>query len=142
MSSFILDSNVLIDIARNTEGAVAKRFESKAIGEVWTSIVVSGEIHYGMRKRPDARSNPRMRFLLDSLHIDPLATEIAGLYANIRADMERRGCSISPNDYWIAAHAISRDAVLVTGDRMLHDAGIAELKLEDWRGELLVQEQS
>lgn len=88
-----------------------------------------------MRKRSDARSNPTMAYLLGSLRIDALDQSVAGFYANIRAESERSGLSVSPNDYWIAAHAIANDAVLVTGDRALYESRIAGLKLEDWRVE-------
>ena len=135
MSGYMLDSNVLIDIARDAAGIVAKRFEAKALGETGISVVVAGEIQFGMRKRSDARSNPTMAYLLGSLRIDALDQSVAGFYANIRAESERSGLSVSPNDYWIAAHAIANDAVLVTGDRALYESRIAGLKLEDWRVE-------
>lgn len=131
----MLDSNVLIDLARDAGGVVAGRFEGKGLGEIGLSVVVAGEIRYGMSKRPDARANPRMAYLLNSLRIDHMAPEVGSLYAKIRAEMERLGRSISANDYWIAAHAISNDAVLVTSDRAIHDAGIDGLRLEDWREE-------
>lgn len=137
----MLDSNVLIDIARDAGGAVTGRFEAKARGEIGLSVVVSGEIRFGMRKRPDAKTNPRMAYLLASLPVEPMAPEVDAVYSNLRAELERRGVSISPNDYWIAAHAISKDAVLVTGDRAIHEAGIGGLKLEDWRQEWPIQEQ-
>lgn len=44
MSGYMLDSNVLIDIARDAAGIVAKRFEAKALGETGISVVVVGEI--------------------------------------------------------------------------------------------------
>lgn len=129
----MLDSNVLIDIARDASGAVSKRFEGKALGEMAVSVVVAGEIQHGMHKSPDAKSNPTMAYLLRSLRIDGLDPAVGAVYAKIRAGLERQGLSISPNDYWIAAHAILNDAVLVSGNRQLHDARITGLKLEDWR---------
>jgi tRNA(fMet)-specific endonuclease VapC len=134
----MLDSNVLIDIAREPEGIATKTFEAKALGEVSVSVIVSGEVLYGMRKRPDARSNPRMRFILSSLRIDGLEAKVGDIFGHIRLSVEKRGKGLSANDYWIAAHAISLNAVLVTNDRAIHEAGIEGLKLEDWRDQLAV----
>jgi tRNA(fMet)-specific endonuclease VapC len=138
---YMLDSNVLIDIARDPEGPVARRFESFEYGFVEVSVVVAGEARFGMFKQPHARSNPRMAYLLASLRNEHLTPDVADIYGRIRAQLESGGRSVSPNDYWIAAHAISRDAVLVTSDRRIHEAGIAGLRLEDWREAPPVQGQ-
>lgn len=131
----MLDSNVLIDIVREPDGAVAAKFESKDLDGVFISPIVSGELLFGIRERPDARSNPGMRFLLGGLRIDRLEPPVDAHYGKIRLDLMRSGKSLSANDYWIAAHAMVREATLVTGDRAFHDAGIEGLKLEDWRVE-------
>ena len=44
----------------------------------------------------------------------PFDNAAAEAYADIRADLERRGKAISRNDILIAAGAVSRDATLVT----------------------------
>ncbi len=132
MSGYMLDSNVLIDLAREPDGQVALGFD-KAGGDIAISVFVAGEIHHGILKNPSARSNERMKYLLDSLRIDPMDHPIERIYGAVRIDLERKRAAISPNDYWIVAHAIARDAVLVTSDRAIHSAGVANLKLEDWR---------
>lgn len=129
----MLDSNVLIDVAREPDGPVGGKFRTMAIGEMGVSVIVSGEVRYGMRKRPDARSNPSMAYLLSSLRIDQMEPEVDRVYGDVRLEVERRGKGLSANDIWIAAHAIAQDAVLVTGDKAIHDAGIPGLKLENWR---------
>ena len=137
----MLDSNVLIDIAREPDGAVARCFRAKSLGDVTISVVVSGEVLYGMAKRPDARSNPSMAYLLSSLRTDGFEPELGSTFGRVRLEVEKAGKGLSANDYWIAAHAMARDAVLVTGDRAIHDADIGGLKLEDWRGALAVHRQ-
>ena len=58
--------------------------------------------------------------------------EAVDLYAEIRADLERRGTPIGPNDLLIAAHARWLNATLVTSN--IGELGrVAELRLEDWR---------
>lgn len=128
----MLDSNVLIDLARDPDGQVALGFD-QARGEIAVSVFVAGEIHHGILRNPSARSNEQMKYLLNSLQIAPMDHPVERVYGAVRLDLERKRAAISPNDYWIVAHAIARDAVLVTGDRAIHMAGIADLKLEDWR---------
>lgn len=137
----MLDSNVLIDMARDPDGPVAQNFAARVLGEVAISVIVSGEILYGMAKRPDARSNPNMTYLLNSLRPERLEPEVGNIYGRVRLEVEKSGKGISANDYWIAAHAMAKDAILVTGDRTIHDANISGLKLEDWRVGLAVRKQ-
>jgi tRNA(fMet)-specific endonuclease VapC len=129
----MLDSNVLIDVARDMDGSVSKVFEGKKRGELSISVIVSGALRYGMRKNPIARNNARMAYLLNGLRTDPLEIEVDELYGTVRRTVENSGKSLPPNDYWIVAHALSREAVLVTGDQAIHDAGISMLKVENWR---------
>ena len=135
----MLDSNVLLDIVREPHGAVAQAFAGLDLGSVLISPVVSGEILFGMIEKPEARGNPRTLTLLQSLRIDAIESPADTIYGSLRLQLKLRGKGLSANDYWIAAHAMSRDAVLVTGDRAFHDAGIQNLKLQDWRAELAVQ---
>ncbi len=129
----MLDSNVLIDIVREPYGAVAQRFGDMDLGSLSISPVVSGELLFGMLEKPEARGNPRTLTLLHGLRIDAIESPAAAIYGSLRLELKRLGRGISANDYWIASHAMSRDAILVTGDRAFHDAGIEFLKLQDWR---------
>jgi tRNA(fMet)-specific endonuclease VapC len=142
MSGYMLDSNVLVDVAREPDGVVGKRFQTMTKGHMGISVIVSGEIRYGMKKRPDARSNPSMAYLLSSLRIDELEPEVGDVYGDIRVKVERIGKGLSPNGLWIAAHAIVRDAVLVTSDAAIQEADIAGLKLENWRDDIAGQERN
>ena len=141
MSGYMLDSNVLIDIVREPEGRVALAFENKTRGDVSISPIVSGEIRFGMERRPDARSNPGMAVLLHSLRVDRLESPADTIYAKLRAELMGRGKALSPNDYWVAAQALSRNATLVTADHAFHDAGLEALKLEDWRSAPVIRGQ-
>ncbi|PZO76568.1 MAG: VapC toxin family PIN domain ribonuclease [Mesorhizobium amorphae] len=141
MSPYTLDTNVLVDVAREPDGPVGRRFYAKQPGEMGLSVIAAGEVQLGIEKHPQSRSNPSMRYLLGSLRIEALAPEVSETYGRVRLAVERSGRSMSPNDYWIVAHALAKDAVLVTGDRAIHDAGVVGLKVEDWRGELAVRKQ-
>ena len=52
-------------------------------------------------------------------------------YGDIRADLEKRGNLIGPNDLMIAAIARSRNLVLLTNN-MGKFQRVKDLKIEDW----------
>lgn len=130
----MLDSNVVIDVVREPNGPVASTFQDKGIEDLSVSVVVAGELRHGMNRNPQARANPRMENMLSSFRIDSVDADVSSIYGVLRRDLEAKRKSISPNDYWIVAHALSAGAILVTSDRAIHDAGIEGLNLEDWRG--------
>ena len=78
-------------------------------------------------RRTLARQQPFVnRFV--SLPFDDQAAEI---YGEIRADLEKMGQPIGPNDFLIAAIAVANDVTLVTHNT--REFGRAkDLKLEDW----------
>ena len=55
----------------------------------------------------------------------------ASHYADIRADLKRRGLPIGANDLFIAAHAYALQAVLVTAN-VAEFTRIRGLKVENW----------
>lgn len=65
------------------------------------------------------------------LSVLPFDDEAAAHTAEIRADLERRGCVIGPYDLMIAGHARSRGLVVVTGDSR-EFMRVEGLRVEDW----------
>lgn len=59
------------------------------------------------------------------------AHALAHRYAEIRTDLERRGCPIGPNDLWIAAHAAIHGMTVVTGNTSEFQR-VTGLAVEDW----------
>ncbi|MGF1485322.1 MAG: hypothetical protein ACFBZ8_13275 [Opitutales bacterium] len=52
-------------------------------------------------------------------------------FGEVKARLEREGQRLPDADLWIAAFALERDAVLVTGNAR-HFKRIADLRIEDW----------
>lgn len=61
----------------------------------------------------------------------PFDSAAAAHYADIRADLERRGQVIGAYDMMIAGHARSRGLVVVTGN-LREFTRVAGLRSEDW----------
>lgn len=58
----------------------------------------------------------------------------AQAYGMIRADLERQGTPIGPNDLWIAAVAKANDLMLVTHNQR-EFTRVVGLRLEDWESD-------
>ena len=128
----MLDTNILTDIVRNPEGNAARHFSGLGTNEVCISVVVSSEVLFGLARKAGTRASTRIKELLGTLQVVPFEPPADGVYAEIRAGLAKQGRGLTPNDYFIAAHAKCLDAILVTDDRAIHDAGIAGLKIENW----------
>lgn len=115
MTKFLLDTNILSDlIKRGRDSAVTKQIERVGYQRICTSVVVSAEIAYGVERKGSEALRLNAGRVLASLKIEPLAATVARVYGVIRADLERKGTPIGPNDLLIAAHARDLGYILVT----------------------------
>ena len=127
----LLDTNVCIGILKGRADLIA-RLRSLAPAEIRVCAVVRAELFYGARKRERVEHNLAglRRFLapIQSLPFDDRAAEEYGL---IRADLERTGTPIGPNDLLIAATARAHDCILVTRNTR-EFTRIVGLRVENW----------
>ncbi len=127
----LLDTNVCIGILKGRTDLI-RRLRSLAPDEIRVCAVVRAELYYGARKSERVEHNLAglRRFLapLESLPFDDRSAEEYGL---IRADLERAGTPIGPNDLMIAAIARAHDGVLVTRNTR-EFARIVGLRMETW----------
>ena len=129
---YLLDTNILIYVLSGRYPALRSRIDRLAPGRVATSVVVYGELHYGIAKsarREDARQRlDALIMLIPALPLPPAAAEH---YGDIRATLPSRGTSIGANDLWIAAHARAARLILVTNSVREFER-VDGLKLENW----------
>lgn len=100
-------------------------------GMIATSVVVAGEVWFGVENNPSFRSRSRIGAFMQILKVLPLEPDVAKVYGAIRAGLRRIGGELSANDLMIAAHALSLDATLVTGDEKAFSR-VPGLKVENW----------
>lgn len=127
---YLLDTNVVSDIVRDASGKVARRAAEVGGEQYAVSIIVAGEILYGIENAPGSRRARLVRGLLDQMTILPFEQPAERAYARLRAKLTRTGVGLGANDLLIAAHAVSLDATLVSGDRAFGQ--VRDLKLENW----------
>jgi tRNA(fMet)-specific endonuclease VapC len=126
----ILDTDTCVEILHgNTAVIAARRAQPDLVVTTW---ITAGELFYGAAKSISPGTNlPLVREFLATLEtfgLDPQATERFGL---MKTELERGGQRLADADLLIAAIALAKNAVLVTGNAR-HYSRIPGLQLEDW----------
>jgi tRNA(fMet)-specific endonuclease VapC len=109
-----------------------EKIQSVSLVDQAVSVVTVAELLYGVK----LSSKPKLATEAFDTFIKHLAVldwtqEAAEHYADIRADLKRRGEMIGANDLLIAAHARSAKSVLVTNN--VREFGrVKGLKVENW----------
>lgn len=133
--SYLLDTNAVSALMKG-DAAVIERLAATAPGDVAIPQPVIAEIAYGIERlpRPKRRTALRARFDLLCSEIPRAAwtDTVSQFYGRVKAVLERRGTRIEDFDAAIAAHALARDATLVTAN-VEHMARVPDLRVEDWR---------
>ena len=115
-ASYLLDTNILSDLVRHPQGAVAKRIAEVGEDAICTSIIVAAELRYGAVKRQSERLTQQLELILSRLSIQGFDAPMDEAYAAIRAYLERAGTPIGGNDLLIAAQARSLGLTVVTAN--------------------------
>jgi tRNA(fMet)-specific endonuclease VapC len=69
--------------------------------------------------------------ILSAIEVLPFEEPADQRYGELRADLERRGASIGPNDMLIAAHALMLDCIVVTAN-VREFSRVRGLRVENW----------
>lgn len=129
--AYLLDTNILSDLVRNPQGAVAARIAKAGEDTVCTSIIVAAELRYGASKSNSTKLAERIDLILSALEILPLEPPADRQYAALRHHLTRQGTPIGPNDLLIAAHALASDLTVVTAN-VGEFSRVPGLKVENW----------
>jgi tRNA(fMet)-specific endonuclease VapC len=128
----MLDTDICIFITRKSEPSLLERIESVPLEQQCISVVTLAELLYGVQVSSKKKANQEAVDLF-AQHIEVLGwtPDAAKHYAEIRADLKKKGQQLGSNNLLIAAHARSIGAVIVTNN--VKDFGrVKGLKLENW----------
>jgi len=128
---YMLDTNALSDLIKFPRGPVARSVRQLAANRVCTTVIVVGELQYGVFKKASARLRKNVEAVLQAMTILALDAPCAEIYGQVRAQLEAAGQPVGANDLWIAAHALSQGMTLVTGN-VREFSRIKGLKIENW----------
>lgn len=129
--SHLLDTRVISDNIRNPRGLAAQRARQVGNSRLCTSIIVAAELRYGAAKARSGQLSIKVAEALERLEVVSLEPPVDEVYARLRAELERNGNLIGPNDLLIAAQALSLDLTLVT-DNEREFSRVPGLKVENW----------
>lgn len=128
---YLLDTNICIAVMKRRPRALLERLNAAA-DVLAVSAITEAELRFGVAKstQPQQYALVLANFLA-RLSVLPFGDTATWHYGEIRAFLERAGMPIGANDLFIAAHARSLDAVLVTNNRREFDR-VPGLTVEDW----------
>jgi tRNA(fMet)-specific endonuclease VapC len=128
---YLLDTNTASYLIKGNMPQVRERLLAVPMAEVGISVITEAELRFGVARRPAAR---RLAMAVEEfvlrLEVLPWSSEAAKRYAQLRADMEKKGEPMGNLDMMIAAQALAEEVVLVTHDRVFRR--VKGLKSEDW----------
>ena len=116
---FMLDTDTCIFLMRGDSPALAAKVQSVPLQQQVMSAVTFAELTYGVQVSTAAKRKQNQS-VLDSLalHLAVLdwPQDAAKHYAEIRADLKKRGAQIGAAELMIAAHARAMGAIVVTNN--------------------------
>ena len=126
----VLDTDVCVEILRGNEELIERR--RRTSGPVVTTWITAAELYYGAaRSNAPQESGLLVWQFLATLEILELELQAVQRFGRLKAALEAEGRRLADFDLLIAAVALSRRAVLVTGNRR-HYERVPDLQLEDW----------
>lgn len=129
---YLLDTNTCVRLLNGTSDRILKRMEGLADGDTALCSIVKAELLYGALKSGRPRRNvQRLRAFFRRFVSFPFDDASAEAYGEIRADLEKAGTPIGPNDLCIAAIAKTNDLTLITHN-LSEFTRVDELRVEDW----------
>jgi tRNA(fMet)-specific endonuclease VapC len=130
---YLLDTNVVIAILRDTSARAAQRAKRETINDLGVSSIVAHELYFGaFRSRQERHNLSRLDALrFPIVEFDRDDARRAGL---IRVELASRGVPIGPYDVLIAGQALNRSLILVTRNTR-EFSRVSGLHIEDWEVE-------
>ena len=129
---YMLDTNICIYVLKNRSDPL--RYKFKTVKNLCISAVTYAELCFGVENGHPSLKRQRME-QLDAftrlLLIEALSRDVGWHYGRIRSRLKQQGRLIGNNDMFIASHALSLGAVLVTNnDREF--SRVPDLTVENW----------
>jgi len=132
MARYMLDTDTCSYIMKRSNAPLLRRLQAVPVSDVCMSVVTKSELLYGVEVSPRrVQDAVALAALLPYVAVLDLPGEAARHYAEIRADLKKRGALIGANDLFIAAHARCLELTLVTNNTA-EFGRIRDLSVENW----------
>ena len=132
MIKFLLDTDTCSYAMRRSHTALLARLRAHPLAEQAVSVVTAAELLFGTKlAAAHAKATEDYQRFIRHLAVLEWGADAAEHYADIRADLRRKGTPIGANDLLIAAHARSLGVTLVTNN-VREFARVKGLKVDNW----------
>ena len=132
---YLLDANACIRLLNGTSSRLAERMRATPRSQIRLSSIVKAELLFGARRSSRAADNLRLlKDFFAALASLPFDDSCAEEYGLLRAELDRAGTPIGPNDLLIAATARANGCTLVTHN-VREFSRVSGLQYEDWEEE-------
>lgn len=127
----MLDTNTVSELVRKPRGKLLEQIAIVGQNRICISAITAAELHYGIRKKASVKLERDIGAILATLDILPFEPPADVIYGQIRHALTAAGTPIGPVDYFIAAHALTLDLILVTAN-VGEFARVPGLRVENW----------
>lgn len=132
MARYMLDTDTCSYIMKRSSQEVLNRLQTVPVTDVCISVITKSELLYGVEVSPRRMQDATaLKSFLPYVEVLEFPDNAATHYAQIRADLKKRGQMIGANDLFIAAHAHSLGLTLVTNNTA-EFGRVKGLTLENW----------
>lgn len=129
---YMLDTNICSFIIREKPIFIKDKLKQiEAKHTIALSSVVVSELLYGAKKKNSIKLTKIVNHFIENFTVYDFDKSAAKEYAKIRTSLESQGNIIGSNDLFIASHAKSLKAILVTNNTKEFQR-VESLKFEDW----------
>ena len=131
--TFLLDTDVCIDIIRRQPHSLLRKLQTCPLGEVAISCVTVAELEYGVaRSSAPERNQAALDEFLLPFEVLPFDVTAARVYGPLRANLESKGTPIGPLDLMIAAQGLASGLTVVTRN-VREFRRVPNLRVEVWQ---------
>ncbi len=130
----VFDTDVISYVLRPTPPVgLIRRVADLDPNDQATTAISAGELTYGAYRssRPEHFLSALEERVWPNVRVLAFDIESAGIYGELRADLERLGTPIAEPDLRIASICLRHDATLATGN-LRHFSRVPGLEAQDW----------
>lgn len=130
---YMLDTNICIYLMKKKSLSLFKKLSSlEKHHDIAISSIVLAELQFGVaNSQHKEQSQINLNTLLSKLDVLPYTEQCAFYYGEIRAELKRKGALIGANDLFIASHALTEKATLITNNGKEFKR-VNTLSIENW----------
>jgi tRNA(fMet)-specific endonuclease VapC len=132
MTLYLLDTDICSYVMKRSHEKLIEKLRVIPLEEIAISVITEAELLYELQISPKPKL-VRASFdaFIKHVSVREWTSAAAQHYAEIRANLHKRGQLIGANDLMIAAHASSLQAILVTNNQR-EFGRVRGLAVENW----------